>query len=344
MSFIGGTEEKATRGFRAHIGAWAKGITQEHIILFVAAVLFFLFSILIPGFTSRAHIYMLLRNVSVLGIFAVGMAIVVIARGIDLSQVAVGIMSAAWTIKLINEGAGIGYAVVLGLLLATLIGLLNGYLIAFIEIPALFATLATGICTYGFVRKFLLSDLNNQRLPETCKSLILIGRGDVLGIPLPIVGFMVIVGLIHLFLRRTKYGNFLYAQGDNEATAQITGIPYRPMKLLQYSISTFIGYIAALIMGSTAGVITVRTANSTFIFEVLLVVVLGGVSLTGGRGSMLSVIAGTLLIGILVYGMILMGFSTIAQDFMKGVVLLAVILLDTLLHPRDEETARQGDI
>jgi len=319
-------------------------VTQEQVIFFIAGVFFVLFSLSIKGFFSSGNVLLLLRNLSVLGIFSIGMGMVVIAKGIDLSEVTVGAMSAAWVLQLTTDGMSMGYAILLGLALALFIGALNGYLIAFIEIPALFATLASGIYVYGFARFFLLNNQTNHFLPKADNAFLFVGQGKIMGIPTPIILFAFIALLAHLFLRLTRTGRFFYAMGDNEDAARMTGISVRPMKIFQYSLCSLIGYFAALVMVGTTGSINVRIVSSTLIFDVVLVVVLGGISLIGGRGSVFSVIAGVLLIGILLNGMTLLHYALPTQELIKSVILLGAILLDTLLHPRDEETARQGDI
>ena len=321
-----------------------RGITQEQVIFSIAGVFFILFSLSIKGFFSSGNVLLLLRNISVLGIFSVGMGMVVIAKGIDLSEVTVGAMSAAWVLQLTTDGMGLSYAILLGLVLALFLGALNGYLIAFIEIPALFATLASGIYVYGSVRYLLLNDQENHFLPKVDNAFLFVGQGKIMGIPSPILLFAVIALLAHLFLRLTRNGRFFYAMGDNEDAARMAGISVRPMKIFQYSLCSLIGYLAALVMMGTTGSVNTKIASSTLIFDVVLVVVLGGISLIGGRGSVFSVIAGVLLVGILLNGMTLLHYSLPTQDLIKGMILLGAILLDTLLHPRDEETARQGDI
>ena len=321
-----------------------RSITQEQVILFIAGVFFILFTFAVKGFATFGNITIMMRNISVLGIFSIGMGMVVIAKGIDLSEVTVGAMSAAWVLQLTTDGMSLGYAILLGLALALFIGALNGYLIAFIEIPALFATIASGIYVFGFVRYFLLNDQTNHFLPKAYNAFLFVGQGKIMGIPSPIVLFVLIALLAHLFLRLTRNGRFFYAMGDNEDAARMAGISIRPMKIFQYSLSSLIGYLAALVMVGTTGSVNTKIASSTLIFDVVLVVVLGGISLIGGRGSVFSVIAGVLLVGILLNGMTLLHYALPTQDLIKGIILLAAILLDTLLHPRDEETARQGDI
>src|ERR1700685_1212775 len=131
-------------------------LTQEKIVLLIAIALFCAFSFFLKGFLRPDNILTLLRSVSTLGILGVGMAVVVIGRGIDLTIVTIYAMSAAWMFHLANGGASIPLALTLGYLFALAVGVTNGVLIAYLEIPALFATLGMAAFAYGFARYALV--------------------------------------------------------------------------------------------------------------------------------------------------------------------------------------------
>jgi ribose transport system permease protein len=150
--------------------------------------------------------------------------------------------------------------------------------------------------------------------------------------------------LAHLFLRYTKPGVFVRAMGDNPLKSRIAGIPTRPMILLQYVLSASIAFFAGLLLATLVGTMNTRVVNSTMVYDVILVVVLGGVVLSGGRGGVFNVIVGTLLIGIFLNGMTIINVSYSVQNLIKGVILLVAIVIDTMLNPRDEQTSQQGDI
>jgi len=114
--------------------------------------------------------------------------------------------------------------------------------------------------------------------------------------------------------------------------------------VLQYVLAGLIGMFAGLVMAASVNSMPTRIYNSTMIYDVILVVVLGGIGLSGGRGGVVNVVIGTLLIGTLLNGMTILDVSYSAQNLIKGVVLLAAILIDSVINPRNEETAQQGDI
>ena len=318
--------------------------TQEQIVFLVTLVVFISFAVLLDNFLTVGNLLTLTRNVSVLGILGVGMGIVIISRGIDLSQVATMAVASAWVVKLMSNGLSIPLAIILGLLFVILVGMINGFFIAFIEIPPLFMTLASGILVYGFVRTWMLAGTEVTYLPPTHQSFLLFAQARIGPIPMPIVLFVIVAILGYLLLSKFRLGLFIYGHGDSATASRVTGIPVRPLTMFEYVISAFVAYIGGLLLASSVGAVDTRITHSTLIFDVILVVVLGGISLTGGRGSIWSVVVGTALIGTLINGMTIMNIQSDIQSIFKSLVLLGAIILDNRLHPRDEETARQGDI
>lgn len=316
--------------------------SQEQLVLGVTAVLALGFAATLPGFGTLANLLSLMRSVAILGILGIAMSVVVIGRGLDLSLVAAMAVTSAVTLQLLQHGWSPGAAVAVCFVFALLIGLVNGFLIAFVEVPALFTTLATGFLIFGLGRVYLLDGVISY-LPEHAQALIWIGQGRVAGVPAPVLVFGLTALVVHVLMSRTAIGRFIYAHGDNPDAARLTGIAVRPLTMAEYALSSGIGFVAGLVMAASTASMNTQVINSTLIFDVILVVVLGGVSLVGGRGSVLSVLAGTALIGTLLNGMTILDLDNNVQNIVKGAVLLSAILLDHRLHPRDEETARQGD-
>jgi len=318
-------------------------LSQEKIVLLTAIALFLVFSIFLKGFLTSGNVITLVRGVSTLGILGVGMAIVVIGRGVDLTIVAIYAMSAAWTLHLAGLGVSIPAAMLLGFLLALTVGAINGVLIAYVEIPALFATLGMAPLVYGFVR-YALVPLYVVYMPPSANDIAWIGGGFIAGVPTPILFFALVALLGFAFLRFSKPGRFIYAIGDNFAAARNTGAPVRPIIVLQYVLSASIAYVAGMITATAVASMNTNVANSSLIYDVILVVVLGGIGLSGGRGGIRNVIVGTLLIGILLNGMTIMNIQYTLQNVIRSSILLAAIVLDSIINPRDEQTSQQGDI
>jgi ribose transport system permease protein len=316
--------------------------SQERIVLALAAGLFALAAIALPGFLDPANLISIVRSVSVLGLLAVGMAIVIIGRGIDLAAVAIMAMSAAWYLQMLNDGWSESAAFSLTAAGVLFIGLVNGFLVAYADVPAIFATLASGSFVFGFVRSQLISQ---DAVPVPAGHwLEVLGRMRFLDIPSEVFLFGGACFLAYLFLRYTKWGRYVYYMGDNLIAARNTGIPVRPMTVLRYVISALIAMAAGLLTASTLLSINTRVVNSTLLYDIILVVVIGGIGLSGGKGGMRNVIVGAILIGIMLNAMTIIDIPNIYQNLIKATILLAAIIIDSLLNPRDEQTAQQGDI
>ena len=318
-------------------------LEQETIVLAIAVVLFAAFSIFLPGFLSSANLINLIRNVSVLGVLGIGMAIVIIGRGIDLSIVANMAISVAWAVSLIGQGYSTPAALAMGLGFALLMSAVCGFLIAYVEVPALFASLAMATFIYGFGH-FQLVPSDLVYMPKDAGFLNLFARATFFGIPNSILVFAVLCFLASLFLRFTRIGRFIYAIGDNYLASRITGIPARPLIVLQYVIAGAIAFIAGMDLVANVTSMDTRIANSTLIYDVILVAVLGGVGLSGGKGGVKNVVIGTLLVGVLFNGLTIMNVPYTIQNVVKALTLLAAIIIDAVINPRDEQTAQQGDI
>jgi ribose transport system permease protein len=318
-------------------------LSQERIVFAIAALLFAGFSIFLHGFLTEGNILSLVQNVSILGVLGVGMALSIIGRGIDLSMVATMAMTVAWSLNLMQGGAALGPALLAGLAMAVVIGLMNGFLIAYVEIPSIFATLAMATVVYGF-GQFFLVPTDITYLAPSAGWLKGFGGSTVAGVPTPIIVFAALCVAAYLFLRFTKWGRFIYAMGDNPIGARVTGIPTRPIMVLQYVMAAVIAFLAGLVTASVVNSMSTRVVNSTLVYDVILVAVIGGIGLSGGKGGVHNVVVGTLLIGILLNGMTILDMPYTAQNIVKGLILLVAIIVDSIINPRDEQTAQQGDI
>lgn len=318
-------------------------IGQENIVLGLFVICFVAFAVSLDGFLTLGNLSTLVRSVAVLGILGIGMALVVIGRGIDLSIIAAMVISVSLTLNLGHAGYPPVVAVAAGLAAAAAIGTINGWLIAYAEIPPLFATLAMGSVVYGFGRFFLI-DQDIVYAPANYGFLLAFGGLGPLGLPWPVWFFALLIAVAIPALSRTRLGRFIYLNGDNPLAARITGLPTRPLTVLQYQVTSAIGYLAGLITVASVGSMNTRVVNSTLVYDVILVVVLGGIGLSGGRGSVRNVLVGTLLIGTLLNGMTIMNLQYTTQNLIKSGILLLAIIIDSFVNPRDEQTAQQGDI
>lgn len=317
--------------------------SQQLIVAVVFVLLFGGLSLFLPGFFHLENMIALLQSVAILGILGLGMAVIVIGRGVDLSMIAALAIPSALTLQLATTGVSPVLAVAAGFALAAAFGAVNGWLIAYAEVPPLFATLASGLFLAGMGQAWFFS-IESVPLPDALEGLRVLGRGQTAGLPNSVLLLLVMSALVWIYLRKLKLGAFTYAMGDNPRGARMAGLPVRPMVVLQYMMSAMIAAFAGLIMASSVGSMSTRIFNSTWIYDVILVVVLGGIGLSGGRGGVTNVLIGTALIGTLLNGLTIMDVSFPVQNLVKGFVLLAAIVIDSIANPRNEETAQQGDI
>lgn len=317
--------------------------SQKSIVFVIFLVLFAALSFFLPGFLTVSNVLTLLQSVAILGILGLAMGVIVIARGIDISLIASLAVPAGILLQLVQAGHSVPYAAAMALAVAIAFGLMNGWLIAYAEVPPLFTTLASGLFLAGFGQVFFF-EVDVVQWSAPLDILAWVGRGDVLGIPKPVIMFAIAAFIVTFLLRKTRFGAFTYAIGDNPMAARATGLPTRPIVVLHYAISAVIGAFAGLVMAASLESMPTRVFNSTLVYDVVLVVVLGGIGLSGGRGGVSNVVIGTLLIGTMLNGMTIMDLSYSGQNFTKGLILLMAIVFDSVANPRNEETAQQGDI
>ena len=322
---------------------------QELIILIVTAAIFAGFSIFLDKFFSAGNLLTLMRSVSILGILSIAMAIVVISKGIDLSLIATLAVGTALA-SVLSSGDVLPsidlpfvYAVVLGLIFTAILCAITGILVAYWDMASVFVTLAMGGVIYGLGRTLFIGDELNY-LPEDAVWLEYLGRGQLFGVPMPIICFLSLALIMHLVLTKTTFGKFVYSIGDSGLAARTSGVPVRPILVMIFIIAGLVAYFAGLLTAGAISSINTRMVSGSMIYDVLLVVVVGGIGLSGGKGGMHNVILGTLLIGTLLNGMVIMDISFIVQNLIKGIILLVAIMTDTILNPRDEQTTQQGDI
>jgi ribose transport system permease protein len=316
--------------------------TQEGVVFGITVVIFVVFSAFLPKFLTTGNILTLLNNVSTLGMLAIGMGMIVVGRGIDLTMVAVMVIGVSFSIWLSTVGIPFGWALAIGGVLVIGIGIVTGVLIAVAEISPIFATLALASVVYGAGRLAFKSDV--VYAPSGLDWFVFLGSGTFLGVPVSIYATAFVALVVAIFLKTTRFGRFIYAVGDNPAAARTFGLPIRSVIIAQYAGSAFIAFLAGILICALVSGINTRIYNSSLIYDVLLVVVLGGIGLSGGKGGVRNVIVGTILVGVLIDGMTIMNVDYTAQNLVKGVILLGALALDAIVNPRDEQTSQSGDI
>ncbi|TPW28496.1 ABC transporter permease [Martelella alba] len=322
--------------------AFLRNLNQERIVFAITIAIFALASLMLPGFFSAENLVAIVRSISVLGILALGMSIIIIGRGIDLSMVAIMAMTVAWYLQMLNDGTPDGFALLLALSGVIAIGLINGFLVAYADVPAIFVTLATASFVFGFVRSQLI-DTDAVPVPDG-HWIEFLGSLRFADVPIEVFIFAALAFAAFIFLRFSKWGRYVYYAGDNPEAARNAGMPVRPMMVLRYVLSAISAFTAGILTAGSLQSINTRVVNSTLLYDIVLIAVIGGIGLSGGKGGVRNVLVGAALIGIMLNAMTILDIPLLYQNLIKSAILLAAIIIDGLLNPRDEQTAQQGDI
>lgn len=322
-----------------------RGKLLEIVVVIVTVVLIAAFSVSVDGFATLGNLQVILSNSASLIILGCAMAVVIISRGLDLSLIAVMIAGATTFSIFINADMPVLIALSLTVLAMAMVGFANAWLIAYVEIPAMLATLASAMFVVGLFRFAILRGEFLLLLTKSNPAVIFLS-GEVLpGLSTPVVLMGLALLATWFLLRGTSAGRTIYAMGDNFQAARLTGLPVRTTTIVVYVFAALFALCAGLVTSAASGAVDFRTVtNGTLLFEVILVVVLGGIPLRGGRGGVRNIIIGVALIAVLRNGMTLMNFTSQTQDVLKGLVLIVAIVADNYLNPRDTETDTVGDL
>ncbi|MDQ1004381.1 ribose transport system permease protein [Neobacillus niacini] len=300
-------------------------ITQKLGPLLGLIILVVIVSILNPSFLEPLNILNLLRQVAINALIAFGMTFVILTGGIDLSVGAILALSSALTAGMMVSGIDPILAILIGCILGGLMGTVNGLLITKGKMAPFIATLATMTIFRGLTLVYTggnpITGLGDNYLFQ------LFGRGYFLGIPVPAITMILTFVILFIILHKTPFGRKTYAIGGNEKAALISGIKVPKVKVMIYSLSGMLAALAGAILTSRLNSAQ-PTAGTSYELDAIAAVVLGGTSLSGGKGRIFGTLIGALIIGTLNNGLNLLGVSSFYQMVVKGIVILIAVLLD----------------
>lgn len=303
---------------------------QRFVIAGIFILLFILMSFLSPVFLTVTNLTNVLRQVSMTVIAACGATLIMTSGGLDLSVGSVLALSGVVAAKLSSEGFPLLLSIILGILVGSVIGLLNGLLVVYFRITPVIATLGTMYIARGSA--YLISEgvAIVAGLPESYK---LPGRGYLGFVPIPVIIMIIISFIFFVIQSKTVIGRYSYAIGGNIETAILSGINVDAIRLLLYVLGGTLAGIAGIILSSR---LASGQPNSGigFEFDVIVAVILGGTSLSGGEGTVIGTILGALIVGVLSNGLNLLGVHTFYQYILSGAVLVLAVILDMALKGR----------
>ncbi|WP_256511918.1 ABC transporter permease [Actinoallomurus soli] len=291
------------------------------------------FSVRTDRFLTGANLSLVVQQVMVVGALAVGQTIVILTAGIDLSNGAVMALGSIFMTKLaVHSGMpGIG-AILIGIAVCTAFGALNGTLVTMAKLPPFIVTLGTWNIAFALTHVYS----NEQTITGLPTSLTFLGRTFPLGntdVTYGSVLMLLLFAVAWYVLRQTAAGRHVYAVGDNREAARLTGIPDRRLLLTVYTVAGVIYGIAALLLiGRTS--VGDPQAGQTDNLDSITAVVLGGVSLFGGRGSIIGALCGALIVGVIRNGLQLTGVPSIYQVLITGILVILAVSVDQLARRR----------
>ncbi|MGE7604278.1 ABC transporter permease [Peribacillus sp. NPDC097675] len=301
------------------------GIWQKFGPLLALILLFIVITVLNPSFMEPNNILNLLRQTSINALIAFGMTFIILTGGIDLSVGSILALSSALMAGMMVSGLDPILAILVGVLLGTLMGVINGILISKGKMAPFIVTLAT----MTIFRGLTLVYTDGKPITGIGDSLMfqLFGRGYFLGIPVPAVVMVIAFIILWILLHKTSFGRKTYAIGGNEKASLISGIKVDRVKVAIYGLAGTMAALAGAILTSRLNSAQ-PTAGQSYEMDAIAAVVLGGTSLSGGKGRMFGTLVGVLIIGTLNNGMNLLGVSSFYQQVVKGAVILVAVLLD----------------
>lgn len=308
-----------------------KNFFKTNAIWLVFIVEVIVFAIASNGaFIRTNNIINISRQVSYYGIASIGMTFVILIAGIDLSIGSIiTLVNVVCAYLMVNSGMNMWLAILLSLAMSTLIGVLNGFMVATIGMPALIATFASQTIFEG-VAYLISGGRPISGLPE---GFALFGRKSLGMIPVCTIIMIICFAIGSFILNKTYFGRYFYAIGGNEEASELSGIRVNKVKYLIYALSGLFAGMAGIVLLSRSNSAQ-STVGKGLEFDVITCVVLGGVSVNGGVGRISGVVAGVMIIGSLTNGMILMDVSEYTQMVVKGLVLAVAVGIDCLSKKR----------
>ncbi|MFN2340503.1 MAG: ABC transporter permease [Halanaerobium sp.] len=281
-------------------------------------------SFLSPYFLTVPNLLNIVRQVSIIAIVSFGMTMVILTGGIDLS---VGSMLAfAGAISagmIVNTGLNVYLAILIGLAAGTALGLFNGIAVAKAKLPAFIVTLAMMTVARGFT----LIYTNGRPISGFNEGFRFFGAGYVGIIPVPVIIMFLFLIVIYILLKKTPLGRYIYAIGGNEKATKLSGINTDKIKIAVYGLNGFLAAVSGIILTSRLNSAQ-PMAGEGYELDAIAAVVLGGTSLSGGKGTVIGTIVGALIIAVLNNGLNLLNVSSFYQLVAKGAVILLAVFLD----------------
>lgn len=315
-----------------------KKAASKNSIYIVLVLLVIGITIVSPNFLSISNIINLFTTESLKGLLALGVAFTILSRGIDLSVGSIVALSAVVSASLIQEptydaqlfsgldmpvSLGVPVAIVAGILIGTIFGVINGSLIAYTKIPPFIATLGSMVVARGLAMLYT----NAYPVPMLKPEFKAMGQGSLFNIPNLVIVFILFAVTAWFLLNQTRFGKNVYAIGGNDVAARVAGIKINKNLIFIYTWSAFCASVAGVLLASRTGS-GIATLGVSYELDAIAAATIGGVSHSGGVGKIGGVIAGILILGVVNNGLLILGVSPYIQQIVKGIIIVSAVVFD----------------
>ncbi|MFV0406736.1 MAG: ABC transporter permease [Propioniciclava sp.] len=291
----------------------------------VLVLLVIALSFLSPQFLTAGNLMLVARSFSFTAIAALGACLVILTSGIDLSVGSVMGLAGVSAGLLAASTGNTALGIVVGLALAAVVGLLNGFLSAFVGLAPFMVTLGM----LSVVRGSIVGITGGMPVQGFTEPLLFLGQGYWLGVPVPVWIMIVLAVLMAWVLRSTKLGWYIYSIGGNEEASRLSGVRVVRVKIAVFTLAGLLAGVGGILMTSRLGV-GESTAGVGYELDVIAAAVIGGTSLAGGKGNIVGVIWGAALMGVVRNGLVLLGVTAYWQQITVGAFIVLAVLIDRL--------------
>lgn len=299
-------------------------------IIFVLIALMIFSGILSPAFLSRRNILNIFWQTSYVGIIAVGITFVMIAGGIDLSVGSMVALMGAFAITMVNKFGDSNLSVVFSIFLTYVLGAVMGFGVGLLttkgKIPAFVTTLG-GMAIY---RSLVLNFANGGVYMSMSQKYSSIGMKHILGLPLPMIVFIAYTIFAYILLDKTRFGRYVYAVGANETAAIYSAIKVDWVRTMTYVISGISVVTSAVLLSSMMGSVSSSSTGNNFELDAIAAAVIGGTSLSGGKGNVIGTFFGALILGVINNMLVMLNVAVYLQGMVKGLIIIGAVLLQNL--------------
>jgi len=301
-------------------------LRKKESAIFLALIgIMIVITIIAPQFATAGNMYRVTRQISFVAIVALGVFVVILTAGIDLSVGSLVGFSGVICGLALASGIGPFVSILIGMGAGFFLGMINGVLVAYVGITPFIVTLGMLSMARGTIW-VMTKGWPIEDIPE---SFMVIGQGDIWGIPIPVVIMVIVSVIMHIILKYTIFGRRIFAIGGNEEATRLSGINVRKIKWLVYGISGLLSSITGIIL--VARFNSAQTSSGEgWELDAIAAAVIGGTSLMGGSGSVIGVLVGAAIMGVIRNGLVLMRVSAYWQTAIMGFIIVLAAVIDRI--------------